>query len=208
MINEDLKIITECNLIDPYRKEVKRKPIIGVDVDLTVVDTLTPWLHWYEQCTGETITEEMLNAIPYGVEVLMDKHDDPMEYWKNCELYDGKTPINGSIGALQVLSEHYNIIFVSDTLPEHMESKNNFIDKFFPFHKGFIATKQKHLVNMDWLIDDKIQNVIDCGTWGIRGIVFETPLNKIHTPKGFFHTNNWGKIADVLMRVKGVKNED
>ena len=132
--------------------------VIAVDVDLTVVDSLSPWFDWYYKRTNHSIMEDLNQLIDKGGKVEADKlmhmHHQPNEYWHQEDLYDNLTPIKGCIDVLKELSTEYDIIFVSHSFPKHTNSKELFIKRFFPFYKAFISTKAKGYVNADIFIDD------------------------------------------------------
>lgn len=137
--------------------------LIAVDVDLTVVDTLTPWMHWLEEFTDEKVKNESgaYNLEPEIREILLraGRDDvDPLEYWKNPCLYDYREPIPGAVENLKKFYQE-DIVFVSSCFPEHTASKIRFLEKHFPFAAGFIATHDKHFVGYDVLIDDKLEHM-------------------------------------------------
>lgn len=145
---------------------MKRRPIIAVDVDLTVVDTLSPWLEWFSAISGgETIYNagNMYDLVPEMKEVLKSvgrDHVDPFDYWRSETLYDNLEPVEGAVEKLWSCYEGgYEVIFVSLCVPSHTISKMKFVDKFFPFHSGFIATDKKELIQYDHFIDDKFYHI-------------------------------------------------
>ena len=56
-------------------------------IDLTVVDTLNPWLEWYRYKTGHNLT---LKGEDHGMNVqkLMINHSVPLDFWRKSDLYD------------------------------------------------------------------------------------------------------------------------
>lgn len=125
--------------------------VIGVDVDLTVVDPVPGWLDWYFRLTGKTLDVN----VEFNIEKLMIHHHDPMQYWKNDKLYDNLEPIVGSVENLKNLKEAgFKIVFISNCYPEHLNSKKYFIKRNFPFADGFIDTADKGFVGVDYFIDD------------------------------------------------------
>lgn len=143
---------------------MKRK-LIACDVDLTVVDTLTPWLKWFESIVGLPVNNEdhEYDLVPEMRQLIHKAgvpYFDPMKYWHNPNLYDNLEPLNGSVMVLEALSKTSDIVFVSSCVPEHMESKLNFLKRNFYFMKGFLSTHDKHFVDYDLLIDDKIEHIL------------------------------------------------
>jgi 5'(3')-deoxyribonucleotidase len=139
--------------------------VIAVDVDLTVVDSLTPWMDWLEEFTDEKVknVSGAYNLEPEIREILLraGRDDvDPLEYWKNPCLYDTMEPIEGAVEALANIKRRgHQVVFVSSCFPEHTASKERLLKRCFPFADGFIATHDKHFVGYDALIDDKLEHM-------------------------------------------------
>jgi len=170
------------------------RPIIAVDVDLTVVDTLTSWVSWYRKLTGHDILDD-LSSYQYRIEDIMEKHKDPLEYWRKPDLYDELIPIKGSQYYLKQLSVDFDIIFVSHCFPEHITSKEYFLQRNFPFHKGFISTQHKEYIKCDYFIDDyskyfdKVKEI-----QGAECLLFGTDLKQDQ------ETYNW---EEIYYKIKG-----
>ena len=138
--------------------------LIAVDVDLTVVDTLTPWMKWFDRKAGKSIRNESgsYDLVPEMREIMKEQgvDFDPMEWWRQPDLYDYMIPITAAVDKLKLASMcGYEVVFVSSCIPEHTKSKQDFLKQWFPFAKGFIATHDKHFVDYDVLIDDKIEHI-------------------------------------------------
>ena len=128
------------------------RKIIGVDVDLTVVDVVTEWVKWYKDITGHELNE--ISRENNNIQDIMTQHDDPMKYWRKEDLYDNASPYPEAIKYLTKLSKDFDIIFISACLPEHETSKKHFLKRNFKFMKGFISTENKNFVRCDYFIDD------------------------------------------------------
>jgi len=129
---------------------------IGIDVDLTIVPTLEKWLKWYEEKTGHKV--ELPPGIGYDVNKYLSKHENPYEFWELEDLYDDIEPYKDAKYFIDKLSENHTIVFVSSVFGNHYDSKKRFIEKYFPY-AHFIATDSKWLVDVDILIDDKIETI-------------------------------------------------
>lgn len=131
-----------------------RRPLVAIDVDLTFVDTLTPYLEWFKKHTGKAVPQAVYEGSydlnPYFAENGVDGH----AFWKQADLYDNVVPLPGAVAKLAELSEVADIVFVSKCYPEHITSKVNMLNKFCLFPHDFIAAGAKWLVDYDLLIDD------------------------------------------------------
>ncbi len=134
------------------------KPVIAVDVDLTVVDTLASWIEWYEFSTGldfpwDRISEKSVNK-------LMAEHMfSPLNYWQKEDLYDDLQPIRGSVEVLEKMTQTHRIVFVTKSTAGHLYSKAAFLNRNFPFHSGIVNTSDKGLVEAEVFIEDYVDYV-------------------------------------------------
>ena len=161
---------------------------IGVDVDLTLVDTGFEWWEWCVVRLAEV--EPYYIEIPsvrsmyedlgltgkcsynLGDEFLNFKETtgkDIFSFWKQEDLYDNLLPLAHSISVMnKLVKAGHDIVFISHCHGGHFSSKVKWLKKYFPFADiggkgGFIATKEKHLVNVDVIIDDRVENLLRFG---------------------------------------------
>lgn len=104
---------------------------LGVDVDGVLVDTI----NLYKQCSSS--------------------FEDPLDFWRNENLYDNLTPMEGSVEKLESLSEYFNIVFISRLKGNHHRSKVYWLKKHFPFMTAFVGTHEK------WVMNDSVVAMID-----------------------------------------------
>lgn len=161
-------------------KTLTRK-MIAIDMDLTIVDSLTPWLKWIKQTQGREFPIGAFAGIPgYSGNRIPDwlsSYDNMGDYfrdhykgsapeydvnvfngfWEQPFLYQNLSPIEGAVQGIKRLSQGYDIVFVTHCHPEHFESKKMFLKSYFKgMDYGFIDTKDKMYVGYDVLIDDNI----------------------------------------------------
>lgn len=168
--------------------------IIGVDVDLTVVEMMDPWTEWYERKTGEKLMS--YEGKTWHIEDLMVHHRNPMEFWINPELYDDKSPIPGSVETLKELHDQgHKIVFVSHCMPEHEDSKRYFIKRHFPFHDAFVSTGDKGYVKCDVFIDDA-DKYLDKFSEDVIKIMHKSAVNNAQKTK--YPKLDWYEIAEYM----------
>jgi hypothetical protein len=141
---------------------MQRSNIIAIDVDLTVVDSLSHWINWFKEETGDvgfTVPAGMshdlgdaMRSSPYAKAI---NGFNPMRYWGMDGIYDEMEPLPNAVEAISAIRELGNkkIVFVSHCFPGHEESKKRFLKKHFK-HDGFISTPDKWAVNYEIIIDD------------------------------------------------------
>ena len=178
-----------------------------VDVDLTLVDSLSPWVQWFNEenieksafCDGhgpkpfQPITKECYLNHSGDLAILMRERAhpawltrrvyvagqwmdsptgrDPMDWWREPNLYAKMNPLPGAyeflVNLKKILLEDFDnveFIAVSKCEPEHERSKRQFVyDKFPGIFNGFVSTDEKHLLAGDVLIDDNPKYVEPCG---------------------------------------------
>ncbi|AYP28272.1 hypothetical protein HWB92_gp014 [Serratia phage vB_SmaA_3M] len=190
---------------------------VGVDIDLTIVDTLTPWLAQFNSLGSSFEAYARSRELEYTFRPITDtcykefKGDlcplmmeraptgygfQPMMYWRDPRLYDKLSPLNGAVEFLTGLYRglmgtgrfsDVRFIAVSKCEPEHERSKRQFVEREFrDMFYGFISTDDKHLVNLDMLIDDNPKYVVNCAAEGIF---------QIYVPQG-----NYEKFEGLSLR--------
>lgn len=157
-----------------------KRPVIAIDIDLTVVDTLTPWLMWLDRrgltfpadAFMESSNKNWLTHYDRMPEFAhahsftdMDKDEltkAHMDFWSEPKLYDLLSPVPGAVGKIRQMARpveqgglNAEIVFVSHCIAGHKDSKVELIKHFFArMNWDFVDTRAKHRVNYDVLIDD------------------------------------------------------
>jgi 5'(3')-deoxyribonucleotidase len=141
---------------------------IGIDIDGVIVNTPNEWVNWIEKVAD--------TSLPLKLDYNLEKHVpnfkndcglDPFEFWNNHILYDNLYPIFPCIDVIRnIIASGHKVVFISHTKGEHLSSKFRFLKKHFPFltfgyngNASYIATKEKNLVNVDLMIDDRFYNL-------------------------------------------------
>lgn len=177
-----------------------------VDVDLTLVDSLSPWVKWFNEenlaaskhCDGhgpapfQPITKECYMKHAGDLAILMRERAhpawstrrvfvagqwmnsptgrDPMDFWRNPDLYSSMEPLPGAVEFLTNLKasllkryKRVEMVAVTKCEPEHERSKRKFVyERFNGLFDGFISTDEKHMIAGDVLIDDNPKYVEPC----------------------------------------------
>jgi 5'(3')-deoxyribonucleotidase len=105
--------------------------LLGIDVDGVVVDTLT----LYKQASPNL--------------------EDPLDFWRDENLYDNLVPMEGAVEKLEQLSKYFGIVFVSRLKGNHHRSKVYFLKKHFLFMTGFVGSHEK------WILNDSLVAMVD-----------------------------------------------
>lgn len=162
--------------------------IIGVDVDLTVVNSDIAWFDWCNsKCRNKFNHAELIaerGMIPYHFGKLFGfvNPETALDFWDEEFVYDELEPIPHSVNALKDLSRSHDIVFVSKLMGNHFESKKHFLETHFPFMSGFIGTDQKQFARVDILIDDRVDHLNKVQKAGIIPIQYMTPYTQDEEP--------------------------
>lgn len=138
-----------------------RKPIIGIDVDLTVVDSLQPWFDYSGVNLETSKTPYSING-SYGdfilenMDVEATEESDILRYWDLPNLYDNMVPHKGVCEFVHELSKEANVVFISVCQPAHKRSKEIFLERHFG-DIPLVDTTNKYLVNVDMIIEDNLK---------------------------------------------------
>lgn len=130
--------------------------LIGVDVDLCICPSDVGWMNWLFESGHCVWGGNALKTKPYNLGKLCPTHPDPYQYWRELD-YSQFTPIEGSVETLEKLSNYFGIVFISSVKGNHNKQKYYWLEKHFPFMQGYIATKEKYLMNdsVVAMIDDR-----------------------------------------------------
>ena len=188
--------------------------IFGIDVDLTIVDTLTPLI----QFVRHKLPNEGQNELNKAIENFINNHDTYSDfhdllnfylkkyninqtaddYWRQADLYDNLQPYKEAIEVINWLYKNgFKIVFITTVYPEHYQSKLNFILKYYPYAYDFVSLDKKYLLGwLDYFVDDNIRHIEEfklLGNPDIQTFLYVTPFN-INNKK--YPTYNWYDIQN------------
>lgn len=128
--------------------------LIAVDCDLTVCPSDEGWKTYLAD--GVSWVLQDVQKWDYNLGVYFPNHPDPLQYWRELD-YNQFQPIEGSVEKLKQLSNYFGIVFISSIKGSHSKSKHYWLKEHFPFHGGYLATKEKFLMNdsVVAMIDDR-----------------------------------------------------
>lgn len=149
-----------------------RKGIIGVDVDLTVVESGQIWFQWLKEKTGQDldwkkIVESYSFRLPYNISQVfaIPVSLDPFDFWRKSDLYDNAKCFTDAKEVLRKLYEEgYDIVFISYCFDcgTHAVSKAQMLRREFDFlgekDFHFVQTRSKGVLSnsLDYMVDDRV----------------------------------------------------
>jgi len=198
------------------------KPLqIGIDVDLTWVDSGTAWIVWMEKMYNVKVDwtlppENPQGLLYYNVSKYFPTPSAhqlaPYDFWEEQHLYDGLHPRAGAIEALRdlVAAGHF-AHFISMCKKGHFSSKvrhiKRYTEDFMSIEPGsghgFYATKNKSMLRVDVIIDDR-NSFLNQFPDDVIKIKFATPYDQdepLRSPPAL-ETDNWLEIRDFLLGIE------
>lgn len=171
---------------------------IAIDMDETIVDTMTRHLEWYNKEFGQALTKADLSGIKIYRRVPPEHAARVRSYPDNPDFFVDIPMYDDAFHVIQELSQHYDI-FIATAAMEHPASftpKYEWLVKYLPFLSpmNFIFCGNKSVVNADYLIDDSSRHFE--GFAG-QGILFTAPHN-VNEPTEV-RVNNWQEVRDYFL---------
>ena len=153
------------------------KRLLGVDVDLTVCPSDVGWWSWLRKQGQQMYNLGDYEPIPYNLGQLFPQVEDPHQYWREVD-YSQFEPIEGSVRALQSLSQYFGIVFISRIKGNHTKSKYYWLKEHFPFMTEYVATHGKWVMgnSVEAMIDDRL-DVLKAFDFSKR-VCFNTPCTQ------------------------------
>lgn len=185
---------------------------IGVDVDLTTLRSDINWWHWLKNMAED-------NDLPYHIEDYINagnkvrynlsSHFPPMknsnvnsmDFWRQEGVYDTIQPVENAVESIKTLMRSYNIVFVTHNKGNGGRSKfNNLARLFGKGNFGYVVTKEKYLIKLDYLIDDRHSFLNKCNEFGIHPIKIKTPFIQEEEPEEhIIEANGWEHILSMIL---------
>lgn len=188
------------------------KPILGVDVDLTTLRSDKSWWLWLKNmCQDNDLPWNIDDYINSGNKIdynlskhfppLKNRNVEPMDFWRQEGVYDHIYPVDGVVDCIKRLMSDYKIVFVTHNKGNGGRSKFNNLDRLFGKDNfSFVVTKEKYLVRMDYLIDDRNDFLNNCHNYGIIPIKIATPFIQYEEPHpSLLQMKDWREITRYLM---------
>lgn len=153
--------------------------IIGVDVDDVVADLVSEWLRVYNVKHKDDVqidqikTWDIFNYVKCGKEMY--------DFLKVPTFYENVIPIHGALAGVNALrNANHRVIFITSCMyGGNVDGKWKWLVDHGFLNTGlhsmdFMAVTDKVMINVDLMIDDKVETIANFGS---RGILFKRPWN-------------------------------
>ena len=166
--------------------------IIKIDVDGVIRDIVKPICdiynnNFFENVKPEEIVDYNINNEFPLIEELM--HKKPTEYFfieRGRDVFRYlATTFNGVIEAINLLKEHgHKIVICTWQLNnDNIINTVNFLNDWKVPFDDLCFTRDKHIVNGDFIIDDNPEFLDHCDESGAK-IIIDQPYNRYYNPNG------------------------
>ena len=183
---------------------------IAIDFDETLFPTLDKVVESYNKIHGTNIELTQITTYNLHDSLHADVADELLELFVDKSVYDNLQPYKGAIRAIKTLAEQGHEIYIAtSTDVRNMEWKEELLQKHFPFipKKSLIRIHNKALLNVDVLVDDKMDNLKS--TFADR-ICFDQPWNQDEDADyvySIYRIHHWGEIINVIQSIERKNKE-
>lgn len=183
---------------------------IAIDFDETLFPTLDRVVEIYNKRHNSNIEVSQITTYNLHDSLPYDIADELLNIFVEKDAYDNLQPYKGAARAVKILVEHGCEIYIAtSTDVRNMEWKEELMQKHFPFipKKNLIRIHDKSLLNVDVMIDDKMENLVS--TFADR-VCFDQPWNR-SSSKDFsysiYRIHHWGEINNIINEIERKNKE-
>ena len=202
-------------------KEINiKETIIGVDCDDVVINLVPNWLYFYNEHYKDNLKVDDIQDWDIsryvkpecGKKIYEYIHPDTSKsFLKRFNIYDFCDPVKNSLMSIQELRNMgYRVIFV--TASNRLDAKYNWLEHhgFLDNRANFVHAFDKNLINMDYLIDDRWENITSFANRknnNKKGILFNQPWNLKYNDNynnyDYIRVNNWTDVVKYFKNIEG-----
>lgn len=159
---------------------------IGFDMDGVLADLVTEIIYKYNKKFSDNIITHK-DFVEWGFdEYKAIKHPDVIWNFVGNLDYSYVMPMKRAVKVLEkLIIEGFDVYIITDAFswPNTLKSRYEWLISHFSFMKNnFIFTKNKHLVDVDYLIDDNIDTINKFNEYKINklklGVIYDAPYNQ------------------------------
>lgn len=178
---------------------------IAIDFDETLFPTLEKVLETYNKRNNVNIESSQITAYSLYDCFPADVADEILALFSEKTTYNSLQPYKGAVKAVQALANKgHEIIIATATDSKNLEWKEKLLQRYFPFipKENLIRIHNKNLLNVDVLIEDKLDNLIQ--TFAER-VCFSQPWNQDKDADyiySIYRINHWGELANVINEIE------
>lgn len=183
---------------------------IAIDFDSTLFPTMEKVIEVYNKRHDTSIDVSKITMYNLHDNFDTEVADELVKLFVDKGIYDCLSPYKGAIRAVKTLVEQGHEIYIAtSTDVRNMEWKEELLQKHFPFipKKNLIRIHNKALLNVDVLVEDKLDNLKS--TFADR-VCFNQPWNQDNDADfvySIYRIHNWGEINNVINTIERKNKE-
>jgi 5'(3')-deoxyribonucleotidase len=183
---------------------------IALDFDETLFPTLEKVLEIYNKRHETNFELSQITTYNLSDSFESDVADELIELFVEKEVYSSLQPYKGAVRAVKTLVEQGHEVYVATSTDiRNMEWKEKLLQRYFPFipKENLIRIYNKKLLNVDIMIEDKLDNLIQ--TFADR-VCFDQPWNQDKDTDyvySIYRIRNWGEIINVINTIERKSKE-
>jgi 5'(3')-deoxyribonucleotidase len=183
---------------------------IVIDFDETLFPTLEKVVETYNKRNNANIELSQITTYSLYDCFPADIADEIIALFVDKSIYNNLQPYKGSVKAVKTLADKgYEIYVATATDIKNMEWKEKLLQRYFPFipKENLIRIHNKKLLNVDVLVEDKLDNLIQ--TFAER-VCFNQPWNQDKETDyvcSIYRIHHWGEIINVINDIERKNKE-
>lgn len=155
----------------------KNKITVALDLDGVIWDLVRPWITEYNNRFGDNLSYDDVTSYDLTRHMKKCTKEDYCHILSEILFWQKVEPFSGNSEWLRKLNKRFNLVIATKTDYRLFEMKVNRVLELFPFikHSQIINIHDKSLLNVDWLVDDCLDNL---KRGDFNAVVYDAPYNK------------------------------
>ncbi len=171
---------------------------IAIDMDETILDTLSRHIDWYNREFNQQLTKADLHAAKIYHRVPQEHVATVRAYPTHPDYFVDIPPYEDAIAVVEQLSQKYDVYIATAAMeyPTSFTPKYDWLVKHLPFLSpmNFIFCGDKSAVHADFLIDDSPRHFEN---FRGEGILFTASHNVAETR--YRRVDNWQQVKEMFL---------
>jgi 5'(3')-deoxyribonucleotidase len=183
---------------------------IALDFDETLFPTLDRVIEVYNKKHNTNLSISQITTYNLYDCLSHDVADELISLYVDKTIYSSLLPYKGSVKTVQSLVHKGHEVYIATASDiKNMEWKEALLQRYFPFipKENIIRIHNKRLLNVDILIEDKLDNLVQ--TFADR-VCFNQPWNQdkhIDYVYNIYRAHNWSEINNIVNTIER-KNQE
>lgn len=173
---------------------MNNKKIIALDLDGVIWDLVGPWVHIYNILYDDDVKVEDIKEYKLSETLSKATSEELHNILLQESFWNYVFPFEYSFEYLNKLNNEYNLYIATKTDYRIFGIKVNRFLKLFPFMKSeqIICIDNKSLLNIDWLVDDCVDNL----NGNYNKILLDASYNR--STNEFIRANNLKEVYEII----------